>query len=170
MAGLAVSRAREGVLRWSLLERGDVSACPGASRRRYVCGEDLMACLWRLHPALEELLGLRRGMVFCEAEDVRILVCFLYRFACCMERDSHTWRLLLNIDFQVRGSLRMARSRQMMQYCVVRGRKIVVTVTRRVMQACGDSSLCSSAVGVAMWNVLELKYYLYVRVWFACCN
>ena len=33
------------------------------------------------------------------------LLFFLYRFACCMERDSHTWRLLLNLDFQARGSL-----------------------------------------------------------------
>ena len=72
--GLAVSRVREGVLRWSLLERGDVSACPGAPTMRYVCGEDPMASLWRLHPALEELLGVRSGMVFCEAEDIRILV------------------------------------------------------------------------------------------------
>ncbi len=35
-----------------------------------------MACLWRLHPALEELLGVRSGMVFCEAVDIRILVFF----------------------------------------------------------------------------------------------
>ncbi len=51
-----------------------MSACPGASTRRYVCGEDLMACLWRLHPAFGELLGVRSGIVFCEAEDIRILV------------------------------------------------------------------------------------------------
>ena len=83
-----------------------------------------MVCLWRLHPALEELLGMRTGMVCCEAEDIRILVSFfMCRFACRLERDSHTWRLLFNLDFQVRGFLSMARSRQMLQNCVVGGRK-----------------------------------------------